>query len=134
MGPMKRLSRVHLKVLDVANDVTSLWELAVSWTDILDETIPGTDLAQTVEVHPETPLRHTRKAVEELLRSGYVRLYNQKRRRHLDLDEALAIVSDDSAWVPQETHITVETTDTGSAALREAWPRFFGEGTEPTVW
>ena len=99
---------IRYAILDHAGDDANLWELPWSLSDHVG--------GGTVEIHPPRTVDEVRPHLIDLVREGHVELYrmNDPRGPKLSLDEALAVVADDTNWYPPtETAYCVITTDSG---------------------
>jgi hypothetical protein len=118
------LTAVHFKVLDFASDESPLWELPWPLTDYPDS-------GETIETHAAMPREDLVPVIEELVRGGFVEIYdfNSKGQPVLSLEAALQAIRDEANWlVPSESgrkeYYALVLTDTGDEAFRQAYEQY----------
>ncbi|MBD0348933.1 MAG: hypothetical protein ICV59_07255 [Thermoleophilia bacterium] len=124
---MEELTRTHVQLLDRADEDSFLFELPLG---LITHSVSG----ETFETYSRLSLAEAQRTLADLLRRGFVSLYEADDYRDVPIDDALAVVADPAFWaVPQDAPrlYGVVTTESGERALLDAWPRFFDEHARP---
>lgn len=86
-------NQIRYGILDDATDESWLWELTLRSTTHIGR--------RTIENHPERTIDQVRPELVELLRQGFVELYEEtgSSTSALDPSTAVAVVADDANWL-----------------------------------
>jgi hypothetical protein len=118
--------QARYQLLDYAAEDSPLWDAPCALT-----IYPGD--GRRIDRHRERPPEELRAELEQLLREGYVELYEMTRRapRILSPDEAVSVAADDRNWyapkapgeLPERRIYALSLTDSGEEEYRRECAR-----------